>query len=136
MSWNSAGRISAASARKSIADWALTAVALKVCFWRGSPPTSIAAPSTSRMLPMIEPTIEALTTSWRPSLSAKKAMISSGALPNVTFRKPPMPGPVWAARCSVASPITAAVGITPERRGEEDERAATRAPARARPPPG
>ena len=24
-----------------------------------------------------------------------------------------MPGPVWAARCSVASPITAAVGITP-----------------------
>ena len=62
---------------------------------------------------MIEPTIEAFTTSWSPSLRAKKAMISSGALPNVTFRKPPMPGPVWAAMCSVASPITAAVGITP-----------------------
>ncbi len=42
---------------------------------------------------MIEPTIDAFTTSWRPSLSAKKAMISSGALPNVTFRNPPMPGP-------------------------------------------
>ena len=42
---------------------------------------------------MIEPTIEALTTSWRPSSRAKKAMISSGALPNVTFRRPPMPGP-------------------------------------------
>ena len=62
---------------------------------------------------MIEPTIEALTTSCSPSRSAKKAMISSGALPKVTLRKPPMPGPVWAARCSVASPITAAVGITP-----------------------
>ena len=43
---------------------------------------------------MIEPTIDALTTSWRPFSSAKKAMISSGALPNVTFRNPPMPGPV------------------------------------------
>ena len=68
---------------------------------------------------MIEPTIEALTTSWRPSLSAKKAMISSGALPNVTFRRPPMPGPVWAAMCSVASPITAAVGITPSAAAEK-----------------
>ena len=62
---------------------------------------------------MIEPTIDAFTTSCSPSLRAKKAMISSGALPNVTFRKPPIPGPVCAAMCSVASPITAAVGITP-----------------------
>ena len=76
------------SASSSIADWALAAVRLKVCFSRSSPPTSIAAPSTSRMLPMIEPTIEAFTTSCSPSLSAKKAMISSGALPKVTFRKP------------------------------------------------
>ena len=62
---------------------------------------------------MIEPTMEALTTSWSPSFSAKKAMISSGALPNVTFSSPPRPGPVLAARCSVDSPISAAVGITP-----------------------
>ena len=62
---------------------------------------------------MIEPTIDALTTSCRPSLSAKKAMISSGAFPNVTFRKPPMPGPVRSAISSVAVPISAAVGITP-----------------------
>ena len=40
-------------------------------------------------------------------------MISSGALPNVTFSRPPMPGPVRAAIASVASPITAAQGITP-----------------------
>ena len=62
---------------------------------------------------MIEPAIEAFTTSWSPSSRAKKAMISSGALPKVTFSRPPMPGPVCAARCSVALPITAAVGITP-----------------------
>ena len=30
------------------------------------------------------------------------AMISFGALPNVAFRKPPIPGPVWRARLSVA----------------------------------
>jgi hypothetical protein len=64
------------------------------------------------MLPMIEPTSEALTTSCSPSSSAKKAMISSGALPKVTFSSPPMPGPVRAAIASVASPITAAQGIT------------------------
>ena len=40
-------------------------------------------------------------------------MISSGALPNVTFSRPPMPGPERAARFSVASPIAAAVGMTP-----------------------
>ena len=38
-------------------------------------------------------------------------MISSGALPNVAFRKPPIPGPVWTAACSVASPISHASGI-------------------------
>ena len=61
---------------------------------------------------MIEPTIEAFTTSCRPSSRAKKAMISSGALPKVTLSSPPMPGPVLAAIASVASPITAAQGIT------------------------
>ena len=61
---------------------------------------------------MIDPTIDAFTTSWRPSSRAKKAMISSGALPKVTFSRPPMPGPVRAAIASVASPITAAQGIT------------------------
>ena len=42
---------------------------------------------------MIEPTIEALTTSCSPSPSAKRAMMSSGALPKVTLSRPPMPGP-------------------------------------------
>ena len=62
---------------------------------------------------MIDPTIEAFTTSYSPSSSAKNAMISSGELPRVTFRGPPMPGPDRAASYSVAFPIRAAVGITP-----------------------
>ena len=57
--------------------------------------------------------IEALTTSCRPSLSANRAMISSGALPKVTFSRPPMPGPASAASSSVARPISAAVGMIP-----------------------
>ena len=65
------------------------------------------------MLPRIEPTIDALTTSWRPASSANSAMISSGALPNVTLSKPPIPGPERAASSSVASPISAAVGMIP-----------------------
>ena len=47
----------------SIADCAFAAVWLKVCLSRFQPPTSIAAPMTSRMFPMIEPTIDAFTTS-------------------------------------------------------------------------
>ena len=120
ISWKIAGNTSATSASISIADWAWAAVWLNVCLSRGSPPTSIAAPITSRMLPMIEPTIDALTTSCSPSIRAKKAMISSGALPNVTFSRPPIPGPVRAAIASVASPMTAAQGITAERRRAED----------------
>ena len=62
---------------------------------------------------MIEPTIEALTTSCRPAPSAKRAMISSGALPKVTLSRPPMPGPERTASSSVARPMSAAVGMTP-----------------------
>ena len=43
---------------------------------------------------------------------ASSEMISSGALPKVAFRKPPMPGPVWCAACSVASPISQASGTS------------------------
>ena len=89
--------------------------AVRSKYWRSRlrPPISIAAPMTSRMLPRIEPISDALTTSCSPSLRAKKAMMSSGALPKVTLRKPPMPGPERAASSSVARPISAAVGITP-----------------------
>ena len=77
------------------------------------PPATIAAPITSSTLPITEPMSEAFTTSCSPACSANSAMISSGALPNVTFSRPPMPGPERAASSSVARPISAAVGITP-----------------------
>ena len=116
-----AGNTSAASASVSMPTWALTAVRLNSCFSRPHPPTIIAAPMTSRQLPMIEPTSDAFTTSCSPSTSAKKAMISSGALPKVTFRRPPIPGPVRAAIASVDSPITAAHGITARAAADEDQ---------------
>jgi hypothetical protein len=68
---------------------------------------------TRRMLPRIEPTSDAFTTSCSPAPSANRAMISSGALPKVTLRNPPIPGPDRAASSSIARPISAAVGITP-----------------------
>ena len=112
-SWKIAGITSAAAASISISD--CTPAAVRSNFWRSRlrPPTNIAAPMTSRMLPRIEPTSEALTTSWSPSCRANRAMMISGALPKVTLRKPPMPGPERIASCSVACPISAAVGITP-----------------------
>ena len=63
-------------------------------------------------LPAIEPTSDALTIAVSPPETAMTAMISSGALPNVAFRKPPIPGPVWRARWSVASPISQESGIS------------------------
>ena len=62
---------------------------------------------------MIEPTIEALTTSCSPAPRAKRAMMSSGALPKVTLSRPPIPGPERTASSSVARPMSAAVGMTP-----------------------
>ena len=112
-SWKIVGMRSATTASSSIDACAWAPAALNVCFFRLSPPTNIARPMTSRMLPRIEPISDAFTTSCRPSRSAKKAMTSSGKLPNVTFSRPPIPGPVRAASSSVALPMSAAVGITP-----------------------
>jgi len=69
--------------------------------------------STSRMLPIIEPVIDALTTLLRPFESAITAMISSAAFPNVAFNNPPAPSPIRAANASVARPIHPASGIMP-----------------------
>ena len=60
------------------------------------------------MLPVSDPR----TTSGSPSATANRAMISSGALPKLAFRKPPMPGPVCSPACSVASPISHASGTS------------------------
>ena len=61
---------------------------------------------------MTLPVSDPRTTSVRPSLTAMSAMMSSGALPKVALRKPPMPGPVCSAACSVASPMSHASGIS------------------------
>ena len=58
------------------------------------------------------PVIEPRTTSGRPLLIAKMAMISSGALPKLALRKPPTPAPVCSPACSVASPISHASGTS------------------------
>ncbi len=82
---------------------------------RSSPPGGPASsekPSTSSRLPTTDPVSDPRTTSVRPSLTAMSAMISSGAFPNVALRKPPMPGPVRSAACSVASPISQASGMS------------------------
>ena len=105
--------INATVASNSSSAWADAARGSKFCRSRRSPPASMDTPSTSRMLPRIDPTTEALTTSCSPAPSANRAMISSGALPKVTLRNPPIPGPDRAASSSVARPINAAVGITP-----------------------
>src|SRR3954447_20199728 len=77
-----------------------------------SPPTSIATPSTSRMFETMLPVIDPRTTPGSESAIASRAMINSGALPKLAFRKPPIPGPVCSAAWSVASPISQASGIS------------------------
>src|SRR5262245_20527416 len=68
------------------------------------------APSTRRILPIMEPAIDAFTTSCNPARSAARAMISSAALPKVALRSPPTPSPMRSASCSVAWPIHPARG--------------------------
>ena len=58
------------------------------------------------------PASEPRTTFGRPSAIANSAMISSGALPKLALRKPPIPGPVCSPACSVASPISHASGMS------------------------
>ena len=66
------------------------------------------------------PASEPSTTTGRFAPTAKSATISSGALPKLALRKPPMPGPVCSAACSVASPISQASGIERDCREHEE----------------
>src|SRR5918999_252953 len=76
------------------------------------PPKTSEKPSTSRRFPITLPESDPRTTSNFSAFTAKRAMISSGAFPKVALRKPPMPGPVWCAACSVASPMSQARGMS------------------------
>src|SRR4029077_8557159 len=105
--------ISAIAAREREITEVRAPVRLNRCSLYFVPPHRIDSPSTSRMLPIIEPVIDALTTLLRPFESATTAMISSAAFPNVAFNNPPAPSPIRAANASVARPIHPASGIMP-----------------------
>src|SRR5436190_11281270 len=77
-----------------------------------STPKTRAAPRTSRMFDTMLPATDPRTTFGRPSATAINAMISSGALPKLAFKIPPIRGPVCSAACSVASPISHASGTS------------------------
>ena len=62
---------------------------LKDCSLNLIPPANMLNPRTSSKFPIMAPVRLALTTSYRPSRTKKKAMINSAAFPNVALRKPP-----------------------------------------------
>jgi hypothetical protein len=80
------------------------------CRSRDQPPTRIARPRPSRLLPTMEPVIVAFTTPADPRARMKSARISSAALPKVTLSRPPIAEPAVAASCSVARRIQSARG--------------------------
>src|SRR5438132_2044983 len=86
-------------------------VLLNNCSLCLNPPSRMDSPRTSRMLPMMDPVIEAFTTLVSPLERAMAAMISSAALPKVAFKSPPSPSPTRAASSSVARPIQPATGM-------------------------
>ena len=62
------------------------------------PPAKNARPSTSRLLPRIEPISDVCVRTTRPSCRAKIEMNSSGRLPSADWRTPVVPGPKWEPR--------------------------------------
>src|SRR3990170_2093371 len=125
-SWNSSGITRATIASTRSVTWSSAARMENDCFLCRIPPTSILRPRTRRIFPMIEPVIDAFTTStspfasvWYPPAakeaarpSATRAMMSSVAFPIVALRSPPIPGPARLLSSSVASPIRFARGMT------------------------
>ena len=75
-----AGRINAIAASVSIVAWARAPAGLKCCSGYRIPPASMAAPSTSRILPIMQPAIDASTTSWSPARNAARAIIELGGI--------------------------------------------------------
>ncbi len=102
------GTINAATASMVSVPIMRGASELKRCTpWR-IPPTKKANPSTSRLLPRIEPTSAACTTASSPARSAKMATNSSGRLPMADCSTPVAPGPSRSPNCSVAVLTSAA----------------------------
>jgi len=78
-----------ATAISSIVDARPAESLLNVCSRCLIPPNIILKPMSKRTLITIEPTRDALTISTSPALMANTAIISSIALPNVAFSRPP-----------------------------------------------
>src|SRR5215471_7353754 len=112
VTWKTVGMASATAASVSVVVEVRAAVLLKRCSRNFIPPARIETPNTSRTLPMIEPVIDAFTTSVSPFESATSAIINSAALPKVAFNNPPTPWPRCSASSSVARPIQPARGTT------------------------
>ena len=99
-------------------------------------PRSSVKPRTSRRLPTIEPTSDALTISVRPSETAMIAMISSGALPKRRVEEAADPGTGVAG--GVVRRLADQPGERDQRGGgehEDGQLAEQRRPGRARRPP-
>src|SRR5881628_2950016 len=105
-----AGMTSPITATTSIVIWIPDASREKCCTLYFTPPASMLRPRTNRRFPTIEPVSDAFTTSVRPRDSAKIAMMSSVAFPNVALSRPPTPGPACLPSSSVASPRNHASG--------------------------
>jgi hypothetical protein len=98
--------------------------------WYRRPPRKNPTPWASSRLARIAPMIEARTSSWLPAFNATRAMISSGAFPNVALSRPPIASPVRCAICSVDCTISAAIGTIA--RAAEKKRTGSETPACSR----
>src|ERR1700722_2503320 len=112
--WKTVGIARANEASVSVVVEVRAAVLLKRCSRNLTPPARIDAPITRRILPMMDPVIDAFTTPVNPLESAISAMINSAALPKVAFNNPPTPWPRCSASSSVARPIQPARGTIPK----------------------
>ena len=121
MSWKSAGKISAASARSSIADWALAAVRLKVCLSRGQAADQHRRAQHQQDVADDRADDRGLHDLLEALEQGEEGDDQLGRVAEGHVQQPADAGPGLAAMASVASPITAAQGITPSAAAAEDE---------------
>ena len=108
-----AGITMAAAARKSIERLHVAAVGLNVCRSRFQPPTSIAAPSTSRTLPEDRADDRGLHDLVEALAEREQGDDQLGRVAEGHVEQAADPGPDRSASSSMASPIRAAVGTMP-----------------------
>ncbi len=110
----------AATASTSTIAIVRTGAASNTCRPCLRPPARKARPSTSRLLPRIEPISAVWVRTTRPSRSANSEMNSSGRLPSADWRTPVAPGPEPAAELVRAQADEAREPGEGDRRDDED----------------